>query len=157
MKVSAHIEVWPLAAPFRISGKEWLNSEALVVELSGDGCVGRGEAQGVYYLDETGESMFRQVMDIEDRLRAGLSREELLDLLPSGGARNAIDCALWDWEAKQSGTSIWQLIGMEPQPVTTVFTIGLEPTPEEMAEKARRAADCPVLKVKLNSDRPVER
>lgn len=157
MKFSAHIEVWPLKAPFRISGKEWLTAEALVVELAGDGCIGRGEAQGVYYLDETADSMLAQVESISDRLRAGLTREALLALLPSGGARNAVDCALWDWEAKQSGKTIWDLVGIDPKPVTTVFTIGLEPTLEAMAEKASRAADCPVLKVKLSSDRPIER
>lgn len=157
MKFSAHLEVWPLTAPFRISGKEWLNSDALVVELEGDGCVGRGEAQGVYYLDETPESMLAQVESISDRLRAGLSREQLLQLLPSGGARNAVDCALWDWEAKQSGKRIWDLVGIEPRPVTTVFTIGLEAEPAAMADKAARAADCPVLKIKLSADRPVER
>lgn len=157
MKFSAHIEVWPLKAPFRISGKEWLTADALVVELSGDGCIGRGEAQGVYYLDETPESMLGQVQAISDRLRAGVTREELLELLPSGGARNAVDCALWDWEAKRSGQTVWELLGIEPKPVTTVFTIGLEETPEAMAEKARRAADCPILKVKLARDRPVER
>lgn len=157
MKFSAHIEVWPLKSPFRISGKEWLTADGLVVELSGDGAIGRGEAQGVYYLDETPESMLEQVEGISDRLRAGITREALLELLPAGGARNAIDCALWDWEAKQSGKTIWELVGIEPRPVTTVFTIGLEDTPEAMAEKARCAADCPILKVKLAADRPVER
>lgn len=157
MRVSAHIEEWPLWTPFRISNHEWLTAEALVVEISGDGCSGRGEAQGVYYLDETAPTMLDQVLDVLDTLSAGISREALLELLPAGGARNAIDCALWDWEAKQSGKTIWELLGMDPHPVTTVYTIGLEPTPEAMAEKASKAADCPVLKVKLSDDRPVER
>jgi L-alanine-DL-glutamate epimerase-like enolase superfamily enzyme len=111
----------------------------------------------VYYLDETLQSMLDQVMAVSDSICAGMSREALLELLPHGGARNAVDCALWDWEAKQSGKTIWELVDIEPKPVTTVFTIGLEPTPEEMADKARRAADCPILKVKLSDDRPVER
>lgn len=157
MKFSAHIEEWPLVAPFRISGHEWLTAEALVVEISGDGCVGRGEGQGVYYLDETPETMLEQALAVSDSIRAGITREALLELLPHGGVRNAIDCALWDWEAKQSGKTIWELVGIDPKPVTTVFTIGLEDTPEAMAQKARAAADCPVLKVKLSDDRPVER
>lgn len=157
MKLSAHIEDWPLKAPFRISGREWLTAEALVVELSADGCVGRGEGQGVYYLDETPHSMLEQVLALSETICAGITREALLNLLPPGGARNAIDCALWDWEAKHSRQTIWEMVGIDPKPVTTVFTIGLEPTPEAMGEKARAAADCPVLKVKLSADQPLER
>jgi L-alanine-DL-glutamate epimerase-like enolase superfamily enzyme len=80
-----------------------------------------------------------------------------LELLPAGGARNAIDCALWDLKAKQSGKTVWELTGIDPKPVTTVFTIGLEETPEAMAQKAAAAAEYPVLKIKLNSDKPLER
>ncbi|MDH4002940.1 MAG: dipeptide epimerase, partial [Xanthomonadales bacterium] len=71
--------------------------------------------------------------------------------------RNAVDCALWDLECKKAGKTIWELTGIDPKPVTTVFTIGLEPTPEEMAAKAAAAADAPVLKIKLSDDRPYER
>lgn len=146
-----------MRAPFRISGREWLTAEALVVELSADGCLGRGEGQGVYYLDETPQSMLDQVLAVSDTVCSGITREALLDLLPAGGARNAIDCALWDLEAKRSGKTIWELVGIDPKPVITVYTIGLEPTPQAMADKASAAADCPVLKIKLSDDRPVER
>jgi len=157
VKFSAHLEHWQLAQPFRIAGKEWRMSPALVVELKQAGVVGRGEGQGVFYLGETAESMLEQVEGVAGRVESGISREELLDELPPGGARNALDCALWDLEAKLAERTIWELTGIEPRPVTTVFTIGIESTPEAMAEKAAAAEDYPVLKIKLDADRPVER
>ena len=140
MKFCAHLEDWELVQPFRISGMEWITSPTLVVQVEEDGCVGRGEAQGVFYLDETAAGLFEQVDRIAPEIRKGITREELQHLLPAGGARNAIDCALWDLECKKAGKTIWQLTGIDPKPVTTVFTIGLEPTPEEMAAKAAAAA-----------------
>lgn len=157
MKISAHIEEWDLAQPFRIAGDEWTNARSLVVQIGLDGCLGRGEAQGVYYLDETPESIYEQVQVFAPVIRRGISRQELQSLLPAGGARNAIDCALWDLECKRSGKTIWQLTGIDPHPVTTVFTIGLESTPEAMAEKARAAAGNPVLKIKVDGHMPIEK
>lgn len=157
MKISVHIEEWELRQPFRISNFEWLNARGIVVQLAENGHLGRGEAQGVFYLDETAESLFDQVHSVAGDLRRGIGRDDLQELLPAGGARNAIDCALWDLECKKTGRTIWELTGIEPGPVTTVFTIGLEPEPEDMAAKAAAAADAPVLKVKLGADRPYER
>jgi L-alanine-DL-glutamate epimerase-like enolase superfamily enzyme len=157
MKMSVHIEEWELIQPFRISNFEWINSRGIVVQLAEDGHLGRGEAQGVFYLDESAESIFEQVHAVAAEIRAGITREELQDLLPAGGARNAIDCAMWDLECKKSGKTIWQLTGIEPRPVTTVFTIGLESTPEAMAAKAAAAADAPVLKIKLSDHQPYEK
>jgi L-alanine-DL-glutamate epimerase-like enolase superfamily enzyme len=157
VKISIHIEEWELIQPFRISGAEWINSRGIVVQLAQDGFMGRGEAQGVFYLDETAESIFDEAHAVADELRRGMTREELQQRLPAGGARNAIDCAMWDLECKKSGQSIWELTGIEPKPVTTVFTIGLEDTPEQMAANAAAAADAPVLKIKLGADRPYER
>jgi L-alanine-DL-glutamate epimerase-like enolase superfamily enzyme len=90
-------------------------------------------------------------------LAGGASRKNLLELLPAGGARNAADAALWDLEAQLNGTSVWQMAGVEAKPVQTVFTIGLEPEPEQMAAGAAAASDVSLLKIKLNNDRPVER
>jgi L-alanine-DL-glutamate epimerase-like enolase superfamily enzyme len=157
MKMSVHIEEWELTQPFRISNFEWVNSRGIVVQLAENGFAGRGEAQGVFYLDETAESIFEQVHAVAAELRKGISRAELQDLLPAGGARNAIDCAMWDLECKKAGQTIWQLTGIDPKPVTTVFTIGLEDTAEEMAAKAAAAADAPILKIKLGGDQPYER
>ena len=136
---------------------EWVSSSALVVELEDGEHIGRGEADGVFYLDETAEGNQEQVMVVADVIEKGISRTELLNLLPAGGARNAVDCALWDLDAKRSGRSIWELTDIAPKPVTTVFTIGIEKTPEEMAAKAAAAAEYPVLKIKLDGHLPVER
>lgn len=157
MQLSVHLEDWDLVQPFRISGAEWLTAPGIVVEIVKDGCIGRGEAQGVYYSNETAQSMAAQVDAVANELRAGISRDQLQQLLPAGGARNAIDCALWDLECKLSGQTIWQLLDMDPKPVTTVFTIGIEPEPEQMAELAAAASDAPILKIKLDADRPVEK
>jgi L-Ala-D/L-Glu epimerase / N-acetyl-D-glutamate racemase len=155
MKISAHIEEWELARPFRIAGNEWRSSRSVVVHLASDGAIGRGEGQGVFYLDETAESMIEQVFSVAGQIGAGVTREELQEILPAGGARNAIDCALWDLEAKKSGRDIWQLTGISPAPVTTVFTIGLEDTPEKMAANAKAAGQYPILKIKLDADQPI--
>ncbi len=157
MKMSVHIEDWDMIQPFRITGAVWTSSRSIVVQLADGEHLGRGEAQGVYYLDETAESLFEQVNAVAREIRSGIGRDELQDLLPAGGARNAIDCALWDLECKRSGKSIWQLTGIDPKPVTTVFTIGLETTAEAMAAKAAAAVDAPVLKIKLDANQPYEK
>jgi len=157
MKMSVHIEEWELTQPFRISNFEWINSRGIVVQLAEDGHLGRGEAQGVFYLDESAESIFEQVHAVAPDIRKGVTREKLQELLPAGGARNALDCAMWDLECKKAGQTIWQLTGIDPKPVTTVFTIGLEDTAEAMAEKASAAADAPILKIKLSDHQPYEK
>ena len=157
MKFSAHLENWELTEPFRIAGSEWRTSASLVVQLSEGGHTGRGEAQGVFYMQETAQSIFEQVHEVANIISSGISRKDLQELLPAGGARNAIDCALWDLECKRSGKTIWELTGIDPKPVTTVFTIGLEDTSEAMAAKAAAAADAPILKIKLDGHQPYEK
>jgi L-alanine-DL-glutamate epimerase-like enolase superfamily enzyme len=157
MDISLHITDWVLTQPFRISGHEWINSRCLVVQLQQGDYIGRGEAQGVFYLDESAESIFDQAHAVAGEICKGISRQELQDLLPAGGARNAIDCAMWDLECKQAGKTIWELTGIKPKPVTTVFTIGLESSPQAMAEKAAAASDAPILKIKLSDHKPFEK
>ena len=157
LKLSTHIEEWELAKPFRIAGTEWLTSRIVVVAISSEGVIGNGEGQGVFYLNETAESMIEQIVSVARQIESGASREDLLEILPAGGARNAIDCALWDLEAKKSGRSIWEATGISPSPVTTVFTIGLEDTPEEMAANAKAASEYPILKIKLDGNQPIAR
>ena len=155
--LSIHQEDWILTTPFRISNAVWDSFPAIVVELQAGDLVGRGEAQGVDYLDETLASMMAQVEEVAAQIEAGANRSDLLELLPPGGARNALDCALWDLEAKRVGKRAWELAGIDLKKIVTVYTIGLEDEPETMAEKAAAAAQQPMLKVKLGADRPVER
>ena len=132
MKLSVHIESWEALIPFRISRAEWNTFEAVVCEISKDGQIGRGEALGVYYLGETNESMLADVEAAREAIEGDITRDELLDAMPHGGARNAVDAALWDLEAKLSGKTAWAIAGVPCEPIETVFTIGLEPEPEEM-------------------------
>ena len=157
MKLGIHTESWPAVRPFRITGREWNSFEPVVVELSSDGVIGRGEAYGVYYRDETAASMAAELEGIADRVIAGADRNALQSLLPPGGARNAVDCACWDLECKTAGRSIWELTGVEPRVLETVYTIGIETTPAAMAEHAASARSQPLLKVKLDGHQPLER
>lgn len=119
--------------------------------------MGRGEGAGVYYLGDEPGAMSRQIATAANQIESGVSREQLLDILPAGGARNAVDCALWDLEAQHAERSVWNLIGVEEGPVDTVMTVGLEADPAAMAEKAAAAPEFRIIKVKLDGDRPVER
>jgi len=154
-QVELDIESWPLLEPFVITGHTWTHCDVLVVSITENGVTGRGEATGVYYLDETAESMYQQALGIQQKLEQGISREQLQSLLPAGGARNAIDCALWDLEAKKSGQSVFELTDIPSSPVNTVITVTID-TPEEMANKAR-AITSRQIKVKLDGELPLER
>lgn len=155
--VNMHSETWSYQQTFRIAGRAYEGKTFILVELSAEGKVGRGEAWTLYYNGETLDSVIGDIESLVPQLEQGLSREELQHKLPAGGARNAIDLALWDLECKLSGHSIWQLTGIHPKPIATVFTLGIEDSPEAMADKATLAASYPLLKIKLDSDRPVER
>ena len=156
-QVAVHLENWMALIPFRISRNTWNDFPSVVCEIEQDGKVGRGEGLGVYYLDEDQQSMLAQIESIAEQLESGISRAELQDLLPPGGARCAVDAALWDLEAQLAGTTAWAAAGVSTDPVETVFTIGLEAEPEEMGARAAAANDLSLFKVKLNNDRPVER
>ncbi|MGR9093113.1 MAG: dipeptide epimerase [Gammaproteobacteria bacterium] len=156
-QVSTHIESWAALIPFRISRNTWYTFDGIVCEIGQGGFVGRGEALGVYYMGERNETMLADLESVRIELQDGASREELLDLLPHGGARNAADAALWDLESQLGGKSAWETAGVATDPIETVFTIGLEAEPEEMGAKAAAATDMNLFKVKLNNDRPVER
>ena len=155
--LSLHKERWPLRNPFRITGYEWTDLNAIVVEISDGQHTGRGEAAGVFYEGENAETIYEQVADVRNEVERSPDRDALLELLPPGGARNAIDCALWDLEAKRTGSSAWALAGVRYKPVQTVMTIPIRDTAEEMGENAAALSAYPNLKVKLDSDRPVER
>jgi len=142
-------ECWPIAGTFTISRGSKTEAQVVVAELREDGIVGRGE--GVPY-PRYGESIVAVVAAIQAMagpIAHGLDRAELQAMMPAGAARNALDCALWDLEAKRSGTPAHALAGLQaPRPLTTAFTISLA-TPQVMANAARAAAGRPLLKVKL--------
>ncbi len=146
-----------MVAPFRITGHVFEVIDMIEVQISDTGNVGRGEGCGAYYLNDFADGMLDQVEALRRDIEGGLSREDLQEAMAPCGARNALDCALWDLETKQTGKSIWDLTGIIPQNQCTVFTIGIEATPEKMAEKAARAKDYPTLKIKLDGETPVER
>lgn len=154
-EVNIATKCWEMKIPFKITGHVFSEAQLLDVSIADGGITGRGESAGVYYLGETLESMVAQVEGIRSALERGANRQQLRELLPAGGARNAIDCALWDLEAKRQGISIWELTGIHPGSTISVNTVGIG-TPDEMA-LAAKVLDTPKIKIKLDGDMPVER
>ena len=154
-EVTFTTEPWAMKTPFRITGHTFSEAQLLYVTIAERGARGHGEAAGVYYLGENGDSMLAQAESVRDALEQGADRARLRELLPAGGARNAIDCALWDLQAKREGKSIWELTGLQPGKTVTVLTIGIG-TPAEMAATAR-TLDTSRIKVKLDGEMPLER
>jgi len=146
----------PLHEPLVITGHSFSHLTTVWVTLERDGAVGRGEGTGSYYLGEDQDSIVGAIESVAPALRADVSRDELHDLLPPGGARNAVDCALWDLECKLAGESIWQRLDLIPHELTTVATIGVG-TAEEMAAHATRWSSYPHLKIKLSGEAPLEK
>lgn len=146
------IEHWPLDVPFQITGYTFTSLEVLVVSVSDGVYVGRGEAAGVYYLNDRPAGMIGQVEAVRAAIEAGADRQALRRLLPPGGARNAVDCALWDLEAKQRQRAVWEMVGFEaPRSLLTTYTIGAGPA-ATMAERALFFADARAIKLKLTGD-----
>ena len=157
MRLSVHRESWPMRAPFAITGHVFESLESVVVGLEQDGATGRGEGVPVYYLQEEARGLLEQIEAVRPAIEAGIGRDDLQSLLPPGGARNAVDCALWDLETNRTGKTIWELTGISPAARRTAYTLGIQDTPELMAEQAAQASGYPLLKIKLNGDAPVER
>jgi len=153
-RLQASIQAWPLRQPFKITGYTFIEVRLLQVTIEQNGVCARGEAAGVYYLGETAETMLEQVESVRAAIERGANRQELLQLLPRGGARNALDCALWDLEAKQCGERAWGLAGITLQRTVTVNTVGIG-EPEAMAAAAMQL-DTPKIKVKLDGERPLD-
>jgi len=150
LSIQAAEEVWPLKQPFRISRGSRTEAR-LIVAIVGDGeHIGRGEAVPIRRYSQTTDSALAQIESIKNE--RNLDRTRLQTLLPPGVARNALDCALWDWEAKISGKRVWELANLEVLPeVETSFTISLD-TPDKMAADTRTNANAPILKLKLRGD-----
>jgi L-alanine-DL-glutamate epimerase-like enolase superfamily enzyme len=145
MRLTVAAETFPLAKAFTISRGSRTEARVLTVTVEEDGARGRGECVPYARYGETMESVAAQIAG----LPAAFDREGLQRLLPPGAARNAVDCAFWDLEAKRTGRRVWELAGLpEPGPEVTAFTLSLD-APEAMRAEAERHADRTLLKIKL--------
>jgi L-alanine-DL-glutamate epimerase-like enolase superfamily enzyme len=152
LELDVALERLPLKAPFRISGYTFTEVPVALVTLRRDRCGGRGEAAGVYYLDDSPERMVAAIEKARADIEAGITREQLLAEWPIGGARNALDCALWDLEAQEAGQPVWKLAGLSAvRPLLTTFTLGAD-DPATMVAGARAAKQARALKLKLSGD-----
>ena len=153
-ELSVRQESWPLAGSFTISRGTRTTAEPVVVELAATGddgrvVLGRGECVPYARYGETVAGVIAAIEGLRVRIEAGLDRIGLQDLLPPGAARNALDCAYWDLEAKRAGQPVWQLCGLPPlEAVTTAYTLSLD-APEAMGRAAAENAARPLLKLKL--------
>ncbi|HEX8902893.1 N-acetyl-D-Glu racemase DgcA [Vitreimonas sp.] len=154
-KLTARGERWPLSRPFRISRGVKTQADVVTVEIAADGAVGMGEATPYGRYGETTDSVLTQIEGVRAAIEAGASREALQVLLPAGAARNALDCALWDIEAKLCGRTVAEMIGApEPRRMVTAVTISLD-APSVMGEAANSLSGCPLIKVKVDANDPV--
>jgi L-Ala-D/L-Glu epimerase len=150
--LSVSVEKLRLAAPFRISGFVFEEQDAVVVELHDGRHRGRGEASGVYYLEDRIEQIVAAIESRRTVIESGLDRISLQRLLPPGGARNAIDCAMWELEASRTGVPVCELAGVGTlRPLITTFTLGAD-DPRVMADGARKYGHARSLKLKLTGD-----
>lgn len=146
------IERWPIAGSFTISRGAKTEAITVVAEVRQNGLIGRGECVPYPRYGETPEDAMSALAEMQTAIASGLDRIGLQGAMQPGAARNALDCALLDLEAKRSGRRVWDLLGRPaPQPCITAYTISLG-TPEVMAQAAAREADRPLLKIKLGGD-----
>jgi L-alanine-DL-glutamate epimerase-like enolase superfamily enzyme len=150
MQIDAREEIWPLKEPFRISRGSRTEARVVVVTVTDRERVGRGECVPIARYNQTCTSVIAQIDSVKGE--RSLDRQHLQKLLPAGAARNALDCALWDLEAKMSAKRIWELANIAiAREVETSFTISLD-APKKMAAAAKAAASLPILKLKLQGD-----
>jgi L-Ala-D/L-Glu epimerase len=157
LRLTVSTEKLEFSAPFRIAGFVFEHQDAVVVTLEEPHHRGRGEASGVFYLDDNVPRMVQAIEAQRGAIERGIDRAMLQRLLPPGGARNAVDCALWELEAQRAGAPVWALAGLaEPRPLMTTFTLGAD-DPVVMAAGARRYPDASALKVKLTGELNLDR
>ncbi len=141
-------EAFPLKEVFTISRGSRTEAKVVTVSVSREGTIGRGECVPYARYGESIESVLAQIEGLPPRI----TRADLQAALPAGAARNAVDCALWDWEAKKAGKRVWELAGLPtPAPVITAFTLSLA-APSEMQAQAAKHAARPLLKIKLGGE-----
>ena len=155
LKVS--VESFPIAGTFTISRGSRTEARVAVAAIEEGVSSGRGECVPYARYGETVDGVAEQIEALADAISLRATRQDLLTFLPPGAARNALDCALWDLEAKLAGERVWTLAGLpEPRGVITAYTLSLD-TPEAMEAAARKAATRPLLKVKLGAAGDPER
>jgi L-alanine-DL-glutamate epimerase-like enolase superfamily enzyme len=155
--LTVQVERWPIAGTFTIARGSRTEAVVVVAQVSDGTSVGRGECTPYARYGETAEGVAATIESMRERLAAGMDRRALQDALPAGAPRNALDCALWDLEAKRSGRRTYELAGLPaPRSLTTAYTISLG-APEAMAEAAARVAGRSLLKVKLGASGDVAR
>ncbi|MEQ8395300.1 N-acetyl-D-Glu racemase DgcA [Thalassobaculum sp.] len=153
LALTAAVESWPIRGVFRISRGARTEAQVVVATIRDGAVVGRGECVPYARYGESIDSVVGQINGVASAIAGGLDRGGLLAALPAGAARNAVDCALWDLEAKRSGTPAWKLAGLPAAPgtVTTVYTLSVD-TPEAMGNAAAENAARPLLKLKMTGD-----
>ncbi len=145
------------AEPFRITGYVFDAMPSVVAQIAQGDCGGRGEAAGVYYLGDDQDRMLDMIEQVRPAIESGMTREELQVALPPSGARNALDCALWELEAKLSRTPVWQLAGVpRPKPLVTTFTLPAD-DPATLATKTDRLSFAKAIKLKLDGNVDLDR
>ncbi|MCE8527283.1 dipeptide epimerase [Ruegeria pomeroyi] len=153
MKIEVTRDVFRLAQVFTISRGSRTEAKVLTVRVSDGVHQGWGECVPYARYDETLESVETEIVGLPGEI----TRTALMDLLPAGAARNAVDCALWDLEAKRAGKRVWELAGLpEPRPEITAYTLSLD-TPEAMQAQAAKNAHRPLLKIKLGTPDDMQR
>jgi L-alanine-DL-glutamate epimerase-like enolase superfamily enzyme len=152
LNLAARIEHWPIAGSFTISRGAKTEAVTVMAEVSRGGHTGRGEGVPYPRYGETPEASLAALLSMQAALARGLDRQALQAEMPPGAARNALDCALLDLEAKAGGQRIWDLLGRPaPRACITAYTISLA-SPEAMAAATAKAAHRPLLKIKLGGD-----
>ena len=150
--LEATIETFPIAGLFTISRGSKTEAEVITCTITENGVSGRGECVPYKRYGESLDGVLAEIRSVADMIGAGLTRNELQERMKPGAARNAVDCALWDLEAKTTGWRVSETIGATGRkPFVTAFTLSLG-EPEAMAAEARKNADRPLLKIKLGTD-----
>jgi L-alanine-DL-glutamate epimerase-like enolase superfamily enzyme len=142
--------------PLRISGYVFDAMPSVVAQIAEGDRMGRGEAAGVYYLGDDQQTMLETIDRVRPEIEAGLTRDELQELLPPCGARNALDCALWELESVEQQVPVWTLARVpRPMPLVTVFTLSAD-DPAVLASKIGRLSFAKSLKLKLEGNIDVD-
>lgn len=150
--LEATIEAFPIAGSFTISRGSKTEADVLVCSISQGGLSGRGECVPYRRYGETMEGVMAEIMAVSKAIEGGLTRDQLQSLMKPGAARNAVDCALWDLEAKRSGSSVATVIGaLRQEPIVTAFTLSLSDA-ATMGEDAKKNRERPLLKIKLGTE-----